>query len=149
MEIKFKPREFGMKDKTKATFIVGLSPNKQRKKDTNGEVFHGNKIGDLVEESIKGKENIFLTNVTNTYVSDRELSAVDITKGLVELKEDLKKYKPKKVIALGASAAKQIEGLAKEKDIVKFSLVKEQHPSYVLRFNKGVVEYKKKLKESV
>jgi hypothetical protein len=138
-----------MKDKTKVTFVVGFCPGRQRKKDANNEVFHGNKTGDLVEKLIKGKENIYLTNVFNVYLKDEKITSDIVKEGVEELRDDVIKYKPVKVIALGTVAADTAEKISNEKGMHKFKIVKLKHPSFIMRFKKGVKEYEEKFKKEL
>ena len=111
--ILFKPREINVTNNP--VFIIGMSPGKQRRKDCNKEVFHGNRTGDFVEQiiEIEGINNIFLTNVLNFTVGE-PIKEKYIKDGLEELSDDLKRLKPYKVICLGNFAHLSVSKLVRE-----------------------------------
>jgi hypothetical protein len=149
LRTKFETREHNIKEPENVTFIVGFCPGTQRKKDANKQVFHGNKTGDLVEKLIKGKQNIYLTNVFNVYLKEEKITSTIVKEGAEELRDDVVKYKPVKVIALGTVAADTVEKISNEKGMHKFKLVKLRHPSFVMRFKKGVKEYEEEFKKEL
>jgi uracil-DNA glycosylase len=121
-----------------------MCPGKQRRRDRNHEVFHGNRTGDLVEEVVGDYGNVFLTNVFN-YWTHGKIKKEIILLGMKELKEDIKFFEPQKIICLGNFAFDKvcsIEGL-------KMTIIKLPHPSYILRFNKDIENYKERLKEAI
>lgn len=143
--LEFKTRRIEIEDSP--VFICGMCPGRQRKNDQNREVFHGNRTGDLVEQVIKGKKNIFLTNVFN-YRIDGKITKDIIRIGVLELRNELLKQKPYKVIALGNFAYEHVLELIKDTGL-HLNIVKLQHPSYILRFNKPKDLYIKQFLEEL
>lgn len=152
--IKYSPRDV---DRTNnCTMIVGMCPGRQRKKDQNLEVFHGNRTGDLIEKAIKGLHNIYLTNVFNTYCPGAQMKDLKevIEEGIQDLTAAIKNLKPKKIICLGSVASKGVQGALKHAEKAFSDLkhpmpevVTVQHPSYVIRFNKGVEAHVEKIRK--
>lgn len=119
-------------------FIVGLGPGKQRKNEKTQCVWEGNRSGDLLQEIIVGYSNLYLTNVVNYYVKGK-FSEEILKDGLENLRKDIVKFDPKKIICLGAFAYKsvlKVKGNFDENKIVQY-----QHPSYIIRFNKSRKDY--------
>jgi uracil-DNA glycosylase len=122
--------------------IVGLCPGRQRKKDQNFLVFHGNRTGDLVEEIIKDQDNIILTNTSNWIKQDQhKLSAHEGAKDLIDI---VSRFKPRKIICLGTYAFNFVNDRGFTVPIVHLP-----HPSWVLRFNKDKNNYIKKFKHEL
>lgn len=138
--IKYKTRKIG----NGTVFLIGWCPGKQRKKDNNFEVFHGNRTGDFIEKMIADCKSVYLTNVFNYYVD--EITDEMYDQGLKELKEDILALKPYKCILLGRVASLRVRKLCSEMNL-KVSLTDLEHPSYVLRFNKDKDIYTTKLKK--
>lgn len=132
----FKAREIGMVNFEDVVMVVGMCPGRQRKKDVNCEVWHGNRSGDLMEEAVAGAKNLYLTNVFN-YRTTRELkdSKTLIEKGVSELLSDIRRMKPVKIICMGNFAYNHVFELISPRSKIK--IVKLPHPSFVIRFNKG------------
>jgi hypothetical protein len=121
---------------TSPTMIVGECPGKQRKRDANNQVFHGNRTGDFIESIIEGKSNIILTNANNFPQTQSTLE------GAVALHKLISVYRPAKIICLGRKAKRVLGFYVFPRDVnVKYF----DHPSYRLRFNKNVDEYRQQL----
>ena len=130
----------------KPIFIIGLSPGRQRLKERNYEVFHGNQSGDLIEEIIKDKVNILLTNIFNYYVD--EITSDLINEGLLNVLKLIKIHKPYKVICLGNFSFQHVSKLIKDEDL-DIELTKLQHPSFIIRFKKDRKQYINMFKEQL
>ena len=118
------------------TFLVGMCPGHQRKKDATNIVWEGNKSGDLMQDIIKSFNNIYITNIFN-YYTDSTISRELIDEGLNELKVDITNLKPKKIICFGNFAFKEVNNL----QLKNVEITKVVHPSYILRFNMDKIKY--------
>lgn len=136
--IEYSPKTVG--DLKNPVFIVGLGPGLQRKGSKTHLAWEGNRSGDLVQEAIKGLSNIYLTNVMNYYVKG-EISADVISKGVEQLRKDIEKYKPAKIICMGDFAFNHVRIINPSGEVIKF-----KHPSYLIRFQKPKKLYIKELK---
>lgn len=116
-------------------FVVGQCPGRQRKKNETFNVWEGNRSGDLMQEIIKGLDNIFLTNIVNVW-SDGEIAPGQIQDGLNELTRDVKDMEPVGIMCIGAFAKRHVETSIKHKNIA-FA----KHPSYIIRFGKNREKY--------
>lgn len=125
-------------------FIVGQCPGSQRSKDKNFKVFHGNRTGDFVEEVLQGKSNIYLTNAFNYYVWQEDDLKPYVETGYVELKADVDRLKPRKIVCLGTAAHKQVARLK-----LGIPVITIKHPSYILRFSGDKSDYKKKFLDAI
>lgn len=124
------------------TLIVGEQPGRQRKKDATGEVFHGNRTGDFIESVIVNKTNIILTNANNGYQL--------LSEGIQDLHQLIKVHRPGRIICLGKKARKAIECIISARSNSTAYLPHDNifyldHPSYRLRFNIDISQYKKTL----
>ena len=142
MKIKFKPRK--IKISSNPTFIIGENPGKPLKSQEQHEVWRGNRCARLINEAIKGKSNIYLTNIYNWYFKDCDDKEKLILDGISELKNDLDKFQPTKIICLGQFAFDVISNLDYIAEISFFS-----HPSYIFRFNKNKKQYIKNLRKEL
>lgn len=127
------------------TFIVGFGPGKQRRNEQSGIVWEGNKSGDIMQEIIKGKKDLFLTNAQNVW-TDGEITDEMWEKGFRSLQANVNLKKPKKILAFGGVAAKMCHRLKLPE---KCEIVEFVHPSYIVRFNKDRDEYIKAVKETI
>ena len=116
--------------------IVGECPGRQRKKDTVDYCFHGNRTGDFIESVIEGKTNIILTNA-NQFPKKQ-----DDIRGFLDLDLVIDSYHPVKIICLGQKAKRAMEHIG---NIWGSEIVYLDHPSYRLRFNKDIEDYKQQL----
>jgi|SRR5205085_7637243 hypothetical protein len=124
--------------KASPTIIVGECPGRQRQRNANNQVFHGNRTGDFIEALIEGKSNIILTNANNFPASQ------STAQGAFELLSLILKYQPKKVILLGRKARLALD-LVIDPTMRFFETKCFDHPSYRLRFNRNVEEYRQEL----
>lgn len=113
-------------------FIVGMAPGHIRKSVTCHQAWIGNRSADLMQAAIKGYTNLYLTNITNHYTSDVMTESM-IESGIVKLTEDIMKYKPVKIIAVGIFAKKHLYRLVKNKKYFG-TIINVKHPSFILRF---------------
>ena len=121
-------------------FIVGEKPGKQRAGQQTGVVWEGNRSGDFIMDITEQGSNMYLTNVCNYQDPTPEQKK----EGLKDLEADILKLKPNKAICLGVEARVAMAQIA-TRHLIPINLVFLDHPSYVLRFNKDVEEYKTKL----
>jgi len=139
--IEYEPKNIG--DLKNPVFIVGLGPGLQRKGEKTHLAWEGNRSADLVQEAIKGLDNIYLTNVMNYYVKG-EITAEIISKGVDKLRRDINKLKPSKIICMGDFAFNHIRIINPPGEVIKF-----KHPSYLIRFQKPKDPYIKELKAAI
>lgn len=117
------------------TIIIGERPGRQRLRDQNGLVFHGNRTGDFVEEWIKDRTNIVLTNIQQVYYPGRaRFKGTEHSNGIISLHNLVARMRPKHVVCLGQYAAKCLVMISCLPEDCKVTSL--PHPSYVLRFNK-------------
>ncbi|MDO8623082.1 MAG: hypothetical protein Q7R52_02455 [archaeon] len=140
VKIKFSSKKIGSGE----TFLVGMCPNKQRKSNSTGFVWEGNRSGDVMSKIIEGFDNLFLTNVFN-YYTDSVIDKSIIDDGKAELLEDIRSLNPKKIVCFGDFAFKEVNTL----QLKNVKVVKVTHPSYILRFNIGVGEYIKSVRSEI
>lgn len=143
--MKFKSRLINIKNKNNIIMIVGICPGNQKRSYQTNEVFHGNRTGDFIENLIKDIPNIYLTNVFN-YKRIKKLSKEEIEFGSKELKKEIKKIKPKKIICLGLISKEVINNIV---DSTKIKIINLRHPSYILRFNNNIKKYKEEFKKEL
>lgn len=117
--------------------VVGQNPGRQRKGGETKIVWEGNRSGDFIDELTKDLNNLYLTNVCNHLV----LSNENVSVGVDHLRLIAMVLQPSKVVCLGEFAHRYVKQLMGE----LYPIVKLEHPSYVLRFNRDVEGYKKKL----
>lgn len=144
--VKYETREIGVIKNP--VFVVGQCPGKIYRKalvknKDKKIVFYGNRTGDLVEEMIVGVDNLFLTNVLNYYVKGK-ITADQVKLGLQELKNDVKRLQPRKIVCLGKFAALHVHSFDFNVPVIEL-----RHPSYVIRFNEDRVKYTELFKESL
>lgn len=127
--------------------IVGERPGKQRLGTAEQKAFHGNKSGDFIEEIIKDYGNIVITNAINFQETEFESLNDLILDGAYDLRQLIKKYEPKRIIALGKRARLTIDNIT---DNGNSSILADDcfvfylpHPSFVLRFRKDIGMYQK------
>ncbi len=123
---------------SKPIMIIGVKPGKQRMGERTYKVWEGNRSGDFINNIVKDLKNILLTNVCNY----KDPTPPKRTLGIYELISDIKINKPRKIICLGKHPFNIVKQYKLDE---KFKTVKLLHPSYVLRFNKDVKNYRKKL----
>lgn len=123
--------------------IVGLAPGRQRKAESTGICWEGNKSADLVKVCIGLRKNIIMTNVLNIY-SKEKITPEMLSAGRTRLLAAISLHAPRAIICLG--------GLA-EHAVVSFKLRQKvfalKHPSYVLRFGKDTSWYKKQFSKAL
>ena len=123
-------------------FIIGINPGKQRLNCKTNFVWEGNRSGDFVHDIAReSSEHVFLTNVCNYQVMSRS----NIKEGLEDLEKEIRLRKPRTIICLGTVACKLVKCLLREKNLEVVYFIEMLHPSFVLRFNRDVLGYKKKL----
>jgi uracil-DNA glycosylase len=152
-QIKFEP--VSQKAHQGCVMIVGMCPSRQRKKQQTLRAWEGNKTGDLMQKAIKDCENVFLTNVFNTYVYEtsetgkktkaKDISVDTINDGLQDLNEAISTYKPRKIVALGTWVEKQLANV----DIKGAKIVKLWHPGFVKRFGKDETVWIKNVQDEI
>lgn len=142
---KFKSRKINIQNKNKIIMIIGICPGKQRKNNSNFEVFHGNRTGDFIENIIKNKKNIYLTNILN-YTHKSTLSNREIELAKLKLRIKINIIKPIKIICLGNTVKKILLSMINEEKVKCIFL---EHPSFILRFNKDIENYKNKFEKEL
>lgn len=123
--------------------IIGQNPGRQRKGEETNIVWEGNRSSDFLMYCLLDYSNIYLTNVCNY----QEITRETLNEGIYDLKILIEYLQPTHIICLGKFAEKYFnliaaKGLSLEKPA---SVHYFAHPSYVLRFNKDVEEYKDKI----
>jgi uracil-DNA glycosylase len=132
MEAIYEPIKIG----NPKVFIVGMSPNTQRKTQKTRKVWEGNRSGDLMQKAIQGLTDLYLTNISNVY-STEELTPEMIASGLDNLANDIIKYEPVKILLFGEFAQKKFKKFFKTREeINNAEVISLLHPSYIVRFNK-------------
>lgn len=115
-------------------FLVGINPGRQRKSQQTHRVWEGNRSGDLIQEAIKGFDNLFLTNVTN--YQDAELNDYRYGTGVTDLMKSIIKLQPRRIICLGVVPYLEVKKLQPNCEIIKL-----YHPSYIARFQRDRETY--------
>lgn len=123
--------------------IVGQNPGHFRDGSTTGVAWDGNRSARLLDNVIEGIDNLVLTNVCNHPIMSEE----NMVEGVNELRDDIIKYKPRKLICLGDISNKWVRMLFGDSKVLK--IYNFQHPSYIARFNKDVEVYKAKIREAI
>lgn len=129
--------------------VVGFAPGRQRLAQRDGFAWSGNRSADFIR-GIIGETPCVYTNTVNVYIDRGErFTAAQEARGRRELIELLEWFKPKRIVALGDYAKfvvnEVLMGGAECAPMV-FAL---KHPSWVLRFNQGVDEYKAEVLHAV
>lgn len=120
-------------------FVVGACPGKQREGCKTNIVWEGNRSGDYLFDLVKNKSNVFMTNVFNWYVVGKVNPQI-IKDGKEELKQEIIKRNPIRVICLGNLAFQTVKSIMDEVENAR-PFLSLYHPSYILRFNKDQKEY--------
>lgn len=126
-EIKFRPKLLEVKDNP--ILIVGEKPGRTRDNSTYS--LQGNRTGDFVNEAIGTRTNLILTNVVNVLYNGTFRHDIHVGDGLVELIALIEKFKPRKIICLGAVARDYVKSI---KDLNGTVVWEMPHPSYINRF---------------
>lgn len=137
---KFKPREVNIVNKKKVIMIVGETPGKPKKNSTNEYAWMEMRSGNFLRELVKDQKNLILTNSYNYYCETKHERPRAQVIGKLELMNLIMQYKPIKIIALGNFAYETLISLP-----TKLNIIKLYHPSYILRFSRGIDAYKIKL----
>lgn len=90
----------------------------------------------FINEVVKDHTNIILTNAINTPIGSIKSQW---RAGKDQLMELINENKPTKIICLGSLASSMMDEIGSP---FNFDVFKLKHPSYILRFNKGVDEYR-------
>jgi len=123
------------------TIIVGMNPGKTRNGKYSPYVWDGDTpTSNLLREAVESYTNIVLTNVCNY----QTLTDENMRQGIEDLKQMIDDLEPKKIICLGSYAH---DGINKINPICE--VVKLNHPSYIVRFNKDKQEYINKIREEL
>jgi uracil-DNA glycosylase family 4 len=128
--MKLRPKKIRITNPSKIVFIVGQNPGNKQGED---EVFYPSRTGNLIDEVISNKDNVYLTNICNY----QDLTPSNILKGLADLLNDIENLKPYKIILLGRVAKVNFERKVMKYIDESIYVVYAHHPSFVLRFNKG------------
>jgi len=141
--IKYSPRS--QKLGKNPVFVVGLAPGRQRYHSRTLQVWEGNRSGDFVKETLADAKNVYFTNLCNYYLTADLNEKVDVKyfeEGFEDLKKAVEKYQPRKIVCLGQPVSEF--AMKHFKNVVSLP-----HPSYILRFNKDVTAFKRKLRREV
>lgn len=142
--MRFKDRYIGVTDRP--CIIVGERPGRQRTGAANGEAFHGNRTGDFIEQLVKGKQNIILTNAQQEYYPGRlRLNSSEHACGFDQLQRLIERWVPNRVICLGKYAQTVVGLIQLPEDC---SVTHLPHPSWTLRFNKPQNAYHETLQHN-
>lgn len=139
-EVKAKPRFINVSEFP--VLIVGQNIGHNRDGTHTGTAWEKNRSAKLLNEAIKGYDNLILTNICNYTVVNHE----HLIEGYEDLRDLTKKYTPKKIICLGDYSFQHMKILMTMKFVRagKAQLVavyKRHHPSYITRFNKDKKEW--------
>lgn len=112
--------------------IVGEKPGRQLKGKKMMICWQGSRSSALVEDAVKGMENLYLTNV----VLQQKLTKDAVMSGTRKLARDIARLEPRRIIFLGLFSLKHGRR-AMEKAQHECRIAYLQHPSYVLRWGKN------------
>ena len=136
--MKYKPLKIDIK--FHPIFIVGQNPGKRGFNDSPYAWDGATRTSNFVRECIQGHHNLYLSNVCNY----KDLTIPHVEEGVEDLKRDIKRYMPRKIICLGAFAFDYVSKIVNPESGIK--VYRLAHPSYVLRFNYGVEAFKEEIK---
>lgn len=123
------------------TFIVGQNPGNIQVNNGENVVWRGNRSGNFIDYATSDIKNLYFTNICNY----QEVNKERVEEGLKDLEEAIRAHKPRKIVCLGLYAAEHIRRLHHS----GIELVIFHHPSFVLRFNRGVEQYRDKLRKEL
>ena len=143
MKIKFKTRKQGTM--YYPTFIIGINPGRPSKTQRSFLTWTGPRGASLVQKALDGLPNLYFTNVFNWYVHPKHDVKKLIQQGIEELKQDIERYHPVKMVCLGNFVYNVIDDLC----LHETTVIKLPHPSYVFRFKKNHRQYTQRLRKAV
>lgn len=124
------------------TFIVGERPGKREGASASTPVWAMSKSGRVMRVIVGNIPNVYLTNIVNSWEED-QITFLDHFK---RLQDDIKKYKPARILCFGNFAHKHVMKMK----LGKATVEKFEHPSYVLRFKtKEIEKYIEEVRQSL
>lgn len=131
-DLEFQPELVNPREGEPIQFVVGERPGKRERPSAATPVWAESKSGKLMRIIVGATPNVYLTNVVNSWSEDPKV----FLRHLTRLQEDITRYRPTKIICFGNFAYKHVKSLK----VGHASVVKFEHPSYVLRFKTKEIE---------
>lgn len=139
-QIKFRDKSIGTIDHP--VLIVGQNPGRQRTGEKTHVVWEGNRSADLLEWVLKSQTNIYLTNICNY----QDITSGRLEEGKYDLQVLVMQLEPSKIICLGQYSYDIVSEMYKQLLLWPVGITnirKLPHPSWIARFNKDRLAYKK------